>query len=86
METHVVPPAKKRKTNILQLYVAEVDRDHSQGVCVGLDEPGHVIRVTPTAEVGPECALQVNENNNAKHIAENLQNPPSFPSSHFRFL
>jgi hypothetical protein len=75
METHVVPPAKKRKTNLSQLYVSETDGDHSQGVYVGLDEPGHVNRVTPTAEIGPECALQVDENNNATHSRESTESP-----------
>jgi hypothetical protein len=68
-----VPPAKKRKTNISQLYVAEVDGDHSQRGYVALDEPGHVSRVTPTAEIGPECALQVDENNNATQSRESTE-------------
>jgi hypothetical protein len=84
MKTHVVPSAKKRKTNISQLYVAEVDGDHSQRAYVGLvetmseehihqPEPRYVSHAAPTAEIGPECTLQVDEHNNATHSRESTE-------------
>ncbi len=88
MNPDVVPPSKRRKTNITQLYIAHVDGDRSQRVVIDLDEttseghihypePGYISGATPPAEIDPECALLVGEQNNTTHNRESTERESS---------